>query len=99
MRDRLAVITTRWTTVRFLAVPALTAELEPISSQLLFLDLRTPVVWPEPRRNKRVAEAARAELCADASLAATQALAESDDAADGYEAAASSAETAASACS
>ena len=44
------------------------------------------------------AEAAQAELCADASLAATQALAEEDDAAEAYEEAAARAETAASAC-
>jgi uncharacterized protein (DUF3084 family) len=44
------------------------------------------------------AEADQAELCSDASLAATQGLAETDNTADGYEAAASSAETAASAC-
>ena len=45
------------------------------------------------------AEAAKAELCADASDAATQALAESGTSADDYEKAAASAETAASACS
>ena len=45
------------------------------------------------------AEAAQTELCADASLAATQALAENDDTADAYEEAAARAKTAASACS
>jgi hypothetical protein len=56
-------------------------------------------MWPEPRRNRRARKLSKRSLCTDASLAATQALAESDDAAEGYEAAASSAETAASACS
>ena len=45
------------------------------------------------------AEAAKADLCADASLAATQALSENDDTTGAYEEAAARAETAASACS
>ena len=70
------------------------------------------VVWPvteaPPESTERdlakaeaeqaCAEAAKAELCADASVAATQALSDGGTAAD-YEAAAASAETAASACS
>jgi hypothetical protein len=45
------------------------------------------------------AESAKAELCADASLAATQALSENDDTAAAYEEAAARAQTGASACS
>ncbi len=45
------------------------------------------------------AEAAKADLCADASVAATQALAENDDTTEAYEEAATRAETAANACS